>query len=176
MIWGASSSTGVFFLQIARAAGVKTIAVASASNHERCKSYGAAAAIDYHQPASVTNVVEAVKTVGGQFVGVIDCISIADASAAYCISMLEQLGGGELGLLLPELRLETPKNVHVTNIFGLNKVTYQFWRGYLTPALEQGKLKCAPESLVIGDGLESLQKALDVQRRGVSAKKVVVTL
>ena len=176
MVWGASSSTGALFLQIARAAGVKTIAVASASNHELCKSHGAAAAIDYRQSSAVNDVAAAVKSTGGQFVGVIDCVSSADASVPHCLSVLKQLGGGELGLLLPDMRLETPENIHVTNIFGLNEITHQFWKDYLTPALEQGRLKCAPESLVVGDGLESLQKALDVQKKGVSAKKVVVTL
>jgi NADPH:quinone reductase-like Zn-dependent oxidoreductase len=176
VIWGASSSTGVLFLQTARAAGVTTIAVASERNHELCKSYGAAAAIDYRQSSAVSNVVEAVKGVDGHFVGVIDCVSSADASVPYCLSMLEQLGGGELGLLLPDMRLETPGNVRVTNIFGLNKITHRFWRDHLTPALEQGKLKCAPEPLIVGAGLGSFQKALDVQKRGVSAKKVVVTL
>lgn len=176
VVWGASSSTGVLLLQVARAAGIQTIAVASESNHELCKSHGAADAVDYRQSSVVTKIVDAIKNVGGDFVGIIDCVSDPDTSLPYCTAVLEQIGGGELGLLLPDVQMKAPENVRVTNIFGVNEITHQFWRDYLTPALEQGKLKCAPESLVVGEGLESLQKALDVQRKGVSAKKVVVKL
>lgn len=176
VIWGASASTGVLFLQIARAAGIETIAVASASNHALCKSHGAAVAVDYREPSVVEKMVDAIKHIGGDFVGIIDCVSDPDSSLSYCAAVLEQVGGGELGLLLPDMQMKAPENVRVTNIFGVNRITHQFWREYLTPALEQGKLKCAPESFVVGEGLESLQKALDVQRNGVSAKKIVVTL
>ncbi len=34
----------------------------------------------------------------------------------------------------------------------------------------------APEPFVVGHGLEYTQEAFDVQKKGVSAKKVVVTL
>lgn len=47
---------------------------------------------------------------------------------------------------------------------------------YLEKALEGGSFKAAPEALVVGKGLESIQEAFGVQAKGVSAKKVVVTL
>lgn len=88
VIWGASSSTGLLFLQIARAAGVKTIAVASAGNHELCMSHGAATAVDYREASAVSDVVDAVKNVGEHFVGLIDCVSSADDSLPNCLSVL----------------------------------------------------------------------------------------
>lgn len=176
VIWGASASTGILFLQIARAAGIETIAVASASNHELCKSHGAAVAVNHREPSVVEQVADAIKEVGGDFVGIVDCVSDPETSLPHCTAVLQKVGGGQLGLLLPDMQMKAPENVRVTNIFGVNDITHQFWRDYLNPALEQGKLKCAPGSLVVGEGLESLQKALDVQRKGVSAKKVVVTL
>ena len=163
-------------LQVAQAAGVTAIAIASASNHELCTSLGAVEALDYHKPSIVDDVVRAVRTAGGDFVGVLDTISNPDQSLKYCILVLEQLGGGQLGILDPLLQPKVSENIKVTNILGLNDMTHAFWTEYLTSALEQGKLKCSPESLVVGQGLESLQRALDVQRKGVSAKKVVVTL
>lgn len=45
---------------------------------------------------------------------------------------------------------------------------------YINPALEQGKLQCLPEPLVIGKGLDAVQKGLDKNKEGVSAKKVVI--
>jgi hypothetical protein len=43
-------------------------------------------------------------------------------------------------------------------------------------ALAEGRFRAAPEPKVIGHGLESIQTALDAQRAGVSAQKLVVVL
>ena len=64
----------------------------------------------------------------------------------------------------------------VCNVFGINDLTHSIWEGYVTKALEQGKLKCVPEPMVVGKGLDSVQKGLDENKKGVSAKKVVVEL
>ncbi len=40
----------------------------------------------------------------------------------------------------------------------------------------RGAYKPAPEPLVVGKGLEMVGEAFEVQRKGVSAKKVVVAL
>ena len=37
-----------------------------------------------------------------------------------------------------------------------------------------GRLKAKPEAVVIGKGLESIEKGVNIVRKGVSAKKVVV--
>jgi NADPH:quinone reductase-like Zn-dependent oxidoreductase len=176
VVWGASSSCGTLILQLARAAGIKAIAVASGHNHELCKSCGAVDALDYRKDSIVSDVVKSVESVGGEFVGIIDCVSVEDQSLKFCIPVLEQLSGGELGILLPHAHPKVPENVKLTKIFGVNDITHAFWKDYITPALKQGRLMCTPEPLVVGDGLESFQEALDVQRKGVSAKKVVVTL
>jgi hypothetical protein len=47
---------------------------------------------------------------------------------------------------------------------------------YLPEALASGKFRAAPEPLVVGEGLDAIQGALDMQKKGVSAKKVVVSL
>ena len=176
VVWGASSSVGALALQVAKAAGIKAIAVASAHNFELCKSLGAVEALDYHKASIVDDVVHAVKVAGEDFVGILDCVSLPDQSLKFCIPVLERLGGGELGFLLPHVQPEVSDKIKVTHILGMGEITHAFWKDYVTPALEQGKLKCAPEAYVVGEGLESLQKALDTQKKGVSAKKVVVTL
>jgi Zn-dependent alcohol dehydrogenase len=43
-------------------------------------------------------------------------------------------------------------------------------------ALETGQLQVQPEPIVVGHGLEKIQEAMDLLKKGVSAKKVVVTL
>ena len=57
-----------------------------------------------------------------------------------------------------------------------NELGAAVYADYLPKALAEGKFIAAPEPLVVGKGLESIQKALDVQMKGVSAKKVVVSL
>lgn len=50
------------------------------------------------------------------------------------------------------------------------------WRDYVPDALRTGQLKALPEPMVVGKGLQNIQHAMDVQRGGVSAKKVVVSI
>lgn len=47
---------------------------------------------------------------------------------------------------------------------------------WLASALTDGSLQCKPDSMVVGEGLESIQKGIDILRKGVSAAKVVVKL
>ena len=58
----------------------------------------------------------------------------------------------------------------------LNHVGRAVWEEYLPKALEKGSFVPAPEPLVAGHGLESVQVGVDLLRKGVSARKVVVTL
>ncbi|KAK5175756.1 uncharacterized protein LTR77_000896 [Saxophila tyrrhenica] len=176
VIWGASSAVGLQSLQVARAAGVTTIAIASPHNFDLCRSCGAAELFDYHQASVVDDVVKAVKASNGEFAGVLDCISLPEDSYKFCIPILEALGGGLLGVLDPQARLEVSENIKVVKIMGMNEMTDAVWDEYLIPALREGKHRCLPEPLLAGEGLESLQKGMDILKKGVSAKKMVVTL
>lgn len=51
---------------------------------------------------------------------------------------------------------------------------HAIWRDYVPAALATGQLQAKPDPLVVGSGLDDVQKALDAQMAGVSAKKVVV--
>ena len=57
-----------------------------------------------------------------------------------------------------------------------NELGAAIYIDYLPKALANGRFIAAPEPLVVGKGLEFIQKALETQREGVSAKKVVVSL
>lgn len=48
------------------------------------------------------------------------------------------------------------------------------WRKYLPGALRTGDIMPKPDPLVVGEGLRTIQHALDRQKKGVSAAKVVV--
>ena len=57
-----------------------------------------------------------------------------------------------------------------------NNVGKAIWEYFLPRALEAGSFVPAPEPLIPGKSLESLQGAVNLQRKGVSARKVVVLL
>lgn len=56
-----------------------------------------------------------------------------------------------------------------------NDVGPYIWRKYLPKALENGKIVPQPDPLIVGEELRSVQAALDRQKKGVSARKVIVT-
>ncbi|KAK3613751.1 hypothetical protein LTR56_027700 [Elasticomyces elasticus] len=173
--WGGSSSVGALVLQLAAASGVKVVATASPHNFDFCKDAGASEVIDYKSSSVVEDVVKAVKSVGGDFAGVYDAISLPEDSFKYTMPILEKLGGGILSVVLapPE---NPPSGVKPAGVFGINELTHDIWSGYVTQALEDGKLRCLPPPQVVGKGLESVQKGLDANKKGVSAKKVVIEI
>jgi hypothetical protein len=42
--------------------------------------------------------------------------------------------------------------------------------------LASGKFRAAPDPLIVGKGLETIQAAVGIQKKGVSAKHIVVVL
>ena len=50
------------------------------------------------------------------------------------------------------------------------------WNSFAPEALANGTLKAKPDAQIVGHGLESVQKGVDLLRKGVSARKIVVTL
>jgi hypothetical protein len=56
---------------------------------------------------------------------------------------------------------------------GVGKAVYV---DYLPEALTEGKYIAVPEPIVVGKGLEYIQVGFDLQKKGMSAKKVVVSL
>lgn len=130
--------------------------------------------MSYKSSSAADDIVKAVKSLGGTFAGVYDCISLAD-SYAITLPVLEKLGGGNMAIVLgpPE---KPPSNVKFGSVFAVNAVTHPLWKDYILPALEQGKLKCLPEPMVVGKGLEKVEEGCALNKKGVSAKKVVIEL
>ena len=131
--------------------------------------------IDYKKSSVVDDVVAAVKNAGGTFAGVYDAISDAEQSLKYIFPIIEKLGGGNLAVVLPPPE-KRPESVKIGHVLGISEMTHKLWAEFIPKALESGQIKCVPEPLVIGEGLESIQKGVDKNKEGVSAKKVVVNL
>ncbi|GKT66962.1 zinc-binding oxidoreductase [Colletotrichum tofieldiae] len=179
LIWGGASSVGATAIQLATASGVTVITTASPANHEFVKRLGADAVFDYRSPTVVERIASVLAET--EFVGVYDAIG-EDSSCDAVSAILDRLN----------------KNVPVASVLPSNKKTERFapvyvvafsiiqepnqyigewiWGKFIPEALENGSFQAKPDPLVTGHGLKSIQEALDVQRRGVSAKKIVVTL
>lgn len=67
------------------------------------------------------------------------------------------------------------KFIFGTSLF-FNEVGKKIYEDFLPAALAGGKFVCAPDSQIVGHGLECIQEALDLNKKGVSARKLVVTL
>lgn len=174
IVYGGSSSVGSMTTQLATAAGIKVISIASARNFEFSRSCGAVEVFDYLDPLFVEKVADAAAKAGQEFVGIFDAIATPE-TYANDLAILAKLGGGHLACVHPPPN-NVPENVKAGMIFGVDDVATPVWRGYVTPALQVGKLKCLPRPCVVGKGLEQIQEALKKCEAGVSATKLVVEL
>ncbi len=57
-----------------------------------------------------------------------------------------------------------------------NEIGPMIYQDFIGPALAEGRYIPSPEAQVVGEGLEAIPDALEKQRQGVSARKLVVRL
>ena len=206
LVWGGSTSVGSNAVQLAVAAGYEVIATASPRNFAYVKSLGAAQVFDYRSPTVVADLIEAARgrTLAGAIaIGTTSaaaCVTIvaaskgrkfvAIASTPVSFDSLAEDDRGRLhrpALLLRLVGATAAQQVRARRlgvgtkfVFGTtlkaNEVSTAIYRDFLPAALAHGRYVAAPRPTVVGTGVEDLQKALDIQRTGVSAAKVVVTL
>jgi len=181
LIWGGSSSVGTVTIQLARASGVHVIATASKHNFDFVKSLGASEVFDYNSPSVVDDILSAIKASGKEFAGIYDSIS-EPASTTPSIEILQKAGGAKkIGTVLPPPE-NLPEGVQATNILAFSigmqykDVGEAIWGKFVPAALEEKTLKALPPALVVGKGLEHVQEGLNMNKKGVSAKKVVIEL
>ncbi|VDB90621.1 unnamed protein product [Peniophora sp. CBMAI 1063] len=89
LVYGASSAVGLYILQVAKAAGLKTYALCSSKNFDLVRSFGAVEAYDYHDPEVSTKIKAAS---GGRIRSAVDAISSTD-SLKIIVSALSSEGG-----------------------------------------------------------------------------------
>ncbi|KAF7952992.1 hypothetical protein EAE96_006214 [Botrytis aclada] len=179
LIWGGASSVGATAIQLAIAAGLKVITTASSQNKDFVESLGAQTVIDYKSPNVVEEVVDALR--GSEIAGVFDAIS-ETRSFETVRQILESLNVfPKVASVLPYDKPTEKFSPKYVTAFTIIQEPNQYvgeavWKKFVPEGLANGKLQAKPDPYVVGHGLEELQKALDTQRKGVSAKKVVVTL
>lgn len=177
LIWGGSSSVGAAAIQLAAGAGVKVVSVASKHNLDKLKDLGASAAFDYNSSSVVDDIIAALE--GTDFAGVCDCIG-SDATAKAWTPVYKKLGG-KYGSVMPQAQ-GLPEGIQGSAVFapsvalGDRYVGEAVWAKWVPEALESGALKALPGPIVVGSGLDAVQKGCDAQRKGVSFGKIVISL
>ncbi|KAJ6079669.1 chaperonin 10-like protein [Penicillium canescens] len=179
LVWGGASSVGATAIQLAVASGLTVLTTASAANHELVKSLGAHAVFDYRSSAVVKDIANALGNT--EFVGVYDAIS-EDSSFKAISMILDELNTTvKVASVLPydkPTERFAPKYVLAYSIIQdpHKSIGEWIWGKYVPQALANGSLKAKPDPFVVGNGVKDIQHGLDVQKKGVSARKVIVTL
>lgn len=202
VVWGGSTSVGMNAIQLAAAAGYDVVATASAHNHQRLRELGATAAFEYAQLPQLISSLRGKQVAGIIALGTgsaSKALSIAIATGARRIAMasppvsftdLPQRPGFSVPLARTMARLVASQTVlqvraarhriRARFVWGstlmTNEVGPMLWEQYLPAALAEGRYIAAPTAEIVGSGLEQVQAALDALHRGVSARKLVVTL
>jgi len=177
LVWGGSSSVGATAIQLAAAAGHKVVSVASKHNLGNIKDLGAAVAVDYNSSSATEDIIAALE--GTEFAGVCDCIGSSDSTKAWA-PIYKKLGG-RYGSVIPVVE-GLPEGIQGTSVLAPSValedkyVGDAIWAKFVPEALQAGALKALPPPIVVGSGLESVQKACDALKKGVSFGKIVVEL
>jgi NADPH:quinone reductase-like Zn-dependent oxidoreductase len=178
LIWGASSSVGSCGVQMATQAGYEVVGVASKRNHEMVKGLGASICFDRGDPTLVDDIV--IYLDGKEVVGAFDAISQDSTLNAIC-EILDRSGGRKLlASVKPGAEEKATKGVKIVTNFATGmgsreKLFKAIWE-WLSKAMEEKWIIYMPQSEVVGEGLEKVQQAVDLLAKGVSAKKLVVSM
>ncbi|KAF1928843.1 uncharacterized protein M421DRAFT_390668 [Didymella exigua CBS 183.55] len=175
VVYGGSSSVSSVTTQLAETSGLHVITIVGARNSGMSKESGAAECFD-HKDSPLVKLVEAVRDLGGELVGIVEAISIPE-TITIDLKILENLGRDHLALNRPHMGENmVPDNVEIGMVRsgGVNEITDSVWRTYVGAALKFGKLKCLPPPTIVGKGLEVIQKTPGLLEQDVSATKLVV--
>ncbi|KKY24772.1 putative zinc-binding oxidoreductase [Phaeomoniella chlamydospora] len=186
VVIGGSSSVGSVAVQLARASGLTVISTASPKNHGFVKSLGASEVYANDEPK--LSSILAGKYSGTDFAGVYDAISLPN-TLVLSLEISTALSNGKPSKIITTLPVSenlakkaSSSNITFQAVFAASvpfktpEIAKAVWHTFLSPALETGRMKAAPEALVVGKGLEKIQDAMEKQKAGVSAKKIVVEL
>jgi hypothetical protein len=188
------------------AAGYDVITTASPHNFNYVKRLGARQAFDYRSKTVIGDIVRALRgcdiagalAIGGGSAGpcleiVAACKGVRFVALATPPTSFDEVpaGRGRLRRLAPAiarmltgavaLRLKARlRGVRTKMIWGsaliCNEVGPMIFEAFLPSALSEARFVAAPPPTVIGAGLGQIPIALERQRQGVSATKLVVTL
>jgi NADPH:quinone reductase-like Zn-dependent oxidoreductase len=204
VITGGATSVGCNAIQLAVNAGYEVFTTASPKNADYLKSLGATRVFDYHSKTMAKDVIAALKgkTCAGAMAiatgSVGHCVDIVGASegnkfvavVAGPVSLTELVSGGRFAMLrlLPKMILGNLSDARKARAQGIktpfiwggslvdNEVGPAVYADFLPSALAEGRFVAAPPAQVVGSGLDAIEAGFEVQKKGMSAQKVVVSL
>ena len=202
LVWGGSTSVGSNAIQLAVAAGYEVITTASPRNFDYVRKLGASRAFDYNSRTVIADVIEAFKDrtlAGALSIGAGSAAACVDvvhackgnkfvAMATFPISFGSEGRAPNPASIIPRflwfsisMGFKTlTRKIRTKFIFGSslvhNELAGIIYADFLPKALAERRYVAAPDPVIIGKGLDHLQPALDMQRKGVSASKIVVSL
>ncbi|GFF25502.1 zinc-binding alcohol dehydrogenase domain-containing protein cipB [Aspergillus udagawae] len=162
-------------IQLAAAAGYEVVTTASAKNFEYVRSLGASHVFDYRSPT----LIEDIRKVYDGKTGV-GALAIGTEAAGPCCEILSKVNSRKFVSLTNPPSGALPEGIESKFVFGAavkdNEVGPAIFEAFLPKALAAGEFKPAPTAAVVGKGLGSIQEGLDQVKKGVSAKKYVISL
>jgi NADPH:quinone reductase-like Zn-dependent oxidoreductase len=206
IISGGASSVGSNAVQLAVSAGYGVISTSSPRNFDYVKRLGATHVFDYRSRTLVKDILAALQgreLVGAYAIGR-GAVEACTAVMKHHDVRLTRKRIALAGAIIPADKLTTfvGKGTYLMGMVGgmIKSNARRLWTGveakfillddlvdpksvvariyteFLPQALGQGQFVPAPPPQVVGKGLNKIQEALDLQRKGVSGKKLVVTL
>jgi NADPH:quinone reductase-like Zn-dependent oxidoreductase len=206
LVWGGSTSVGSNAIQLAVAAGYDVITTASPRNFAYVKQLGAREAFYYRSKTVIADIVSALRGRGiagalaigaGSAAACIDIVGACNGNRFVALASpptsfdAVPAGRGRLRRLVPAIARMLAgtlsqtlrarlRGVRTKMIWGstliANEVGPMIFENFLPSALAEGRFVAAPSPTVVGTGLAQIPAALERQRLGVSATKLVVTL
>ena len=177
LVWGGASSVGSNGIQLAVAAGYEVITTASSKNFDYVKKLGACQVFDYNSKSVVDELIDAFKD--KKAAGALDSVG-TDGAFESCTQVIGKSKGDKSIATVFRPPENLPDGVRAKWIYAVtikdNEVGKAMYEDFLPKALSEGKYIAAPYPYVVGKGLEYVQTGLDTLKKGISAKKVIVTL
>ncbi|KAI1631600.1 oxidoreductase [Biscogniauxia mediterranea] len=177
LIWGGASSVGSNAIQLAIAAGCEVVATASRKSFDYVKQLGAAEVVDYRSPNKKEELLKLFRT--RELAGAFDAIGVEDTFNSTA-EIVAQASGRRFIASTGDLEdVKAPEGVEFQGVFAVNirknEVGAMIYEEFLPEALKTGKYIIAPEPLIVGKGLSSVQAGIDASK-SPSGKKVVVSV
>jgi NADPH:quinone reductase-like Zn-dependent oxidoreductase len=191
LVWGGASSIGSVAIQMAASLGFVVFTTASEVHHKYLRSFGAAECFDYHNPNIVASIIAAAEryvdaqSVAASITHAFDAIS-ENGTAVLTASVLTACNptSGTKGTLVTALPwpadVQLPENVTTDQTMAHSisaensEVGAWLFNEWLPAALESGTFKPSPKAQVVPGGLKSAQKAIDMVKKGISGRKLVL--
>ncbi|KAI1491329.1 oxidoreductase [Biscogniauxia mediterranea] len=152
-------------------------ATASRKSFDYVKQLGAAEVLDYRSLNKKEELLKLFRT--RELAGAFDAIGVEDTFNSTT-EIVAQASGRRFVASTGDLEdVEVPEGVEWKGVFAINirdnEVGAMIYEEFLPEALKTGKYIIAPEPLIIGKGLSSVQAGIDASK-SPSGKKVVVSI